>query len=127
MHNSDAIHHNAFASDKTTNVNVDTGLNAPASDTIIDVNWPAGKVVKLGCKIHPAMQLWIGSLDTDAWTAPVLADKVATFTISNVPATASSVVVWTSKFGQADIALTAGTAVTAKLGQAATVVATLKP
>lgn len=136
MRNSDAIQHNAYANDKATAVSFDTGLNAPSSDTPLKVDWPAGKVVRLGCKIHPAMQVWIASLDTDAWTVPALGagagdSKLATFTVTDVPADATKLGVWTSKFGEVELVLKAGTAVSVTLGTAdkpaGTVQATLKP
>lgn len=119
MHNSDEIQHNGYASDKVANVVIDTGLNAPASDTAIDVTWPSGKVVKFGCKIHPGMQAWIAALDTDAWVMPTsLPDspKVAKFTLSDVPADAALVHVWTSKYGEVELKLQSGKPVTATLG-----------
>ena len=134
MHNSDEIQHNGYASDKVANVVIDTGLNAPASDTVIDVAWPVGKVVKFGCKIHPGMQAWIASLDTDAWVMPTsLPDspKVAKFTLSEVPADVTVLHVWTSKYGEVELKLEAKKTVTAPLGTgdkpAGSVTVTLNP
>ena len=134
MHNSDEIQHNGYASDKAANVVIDTGLNAPASDTVIDVAWPVGKVVKFGCKIHPGMQAWIASLDTDAWVTPTsLPDspKVAKFTLSDVPADVTVLHVWTSKYGEVELKLEGKKPVTAPLGTgdkpAGTVTVTLNP
>ena len=134
MRNSDDIQHNAYANDKNTGIAFDTGLNAPSSDTQVKVDWPAGSVVRLGCKIHPAMQVWIASLDTDAWIVPA-ADpsnaKVLTFSIPDVPAGAGSVVIWTSKYDQTEVKLSAGAPAKQPLGAAdkpaGTISATLKP
>ncbi len=132
MHNSDAIQHNAFASDKAATF--DTGLNAPGSDTAVKVDWPAGTVVRLGCKIHPAMQVWIAALDTDAWIAPAVPAagiKTVAFSLKDLPADAATAVVWTSKYGQVELTLKPGVEASGKLGPAdrpaATVTATLKP
>jgi plastocyanin len=135
MRNSDDIQHNAYANDKATGVAFDSGLNNPGSDTPVKVDWPVGTVLRLGCKIHPAMQVWIASLDTDAWVVPAAPDaanpKSLAFSIADVPANAASLVVWTSKYGQVEVRLAAGTAVTQQLGTAekpaGQVSATLKP
>jgi plastocyanin len=119
MHNSDDIQHNGFASDKSANVVIDTGLNAPASDTMIEVTWPLGKVVKFGCKIHPGMQAWIAALDTDAWVMPASlseSPKVAKFTLKDLPADVALLHLWTSKYGELELKLAPGKSVTATLG-----------
>ena len=132
LRNSDSIQHNAYASDKAAEVTLDTGLNAPASETPIKVDWTAGKVVRFGCKIHPSMQVWIAALDTDAWAVPVAAEaeKTVRFTIADVPADAARVAVWTSKYGQVEIDHASGTG-SGQLGPAdkpaATITATRRP
>ena len=121
IRNSDGIQHNAYGSDKSANGTFDTGLNAPNSDTPLTVGWPAGKVVKLGCKIHPGMQMWIAALDSDAWVVPAgtaAAPKIATFTIADVPADAAKVVLWTSKYGELELDLKASGSATGSIGPA---------
>ena len=88
IRNSDLQQHNVFAIDPELNVNTDLGLGAPESILILDVTWPAGSVVRHGCKIHPQMQLWVASL-TSAYHAVATipaGDADVTVRLADVPA-----------------------------------------
>lgn len=100
LHNSDQLQHNAFVTDKAAGVALDTGLNQPGTDQPMNVSWPAGTAVRVGCKIHPQMQAWIIAADTDAWVVPAAAAGAPIhFTLPELPAVCPQVKVWTSRTG----------------------------
>ena len=59
IRNSDTQQHNVFALDGRLKQDVDLGLGAPGSLLTRAVDWPAGEVLRHGCKIHPDMRLWV--------------------------------------------------------------------
>ena len=61
--NSDDINHNIFAKDKSSAATFDIGLMKSGDKVDIDVNWTAGTLVKIGCKIHPRMRAYIANIN----------------------------------------------------------------
>ena len=59
IRNSDIQQHNVFALEDRLRQDVDLGLGAPGSLLTRPVDWPAGEVLRHGCKIHPDMRLWV--------------------------------------------------------------------
>jgi len=117
LHNSDQLQHNAFVTDKAAGVALDTGLNQPGTDQPMNVSWPAGTAVRVGCKIHPQMQAWIISADTDAWVVPPsqAAGAPVHFTLPDLPASCPQIKVWTSRTGVVSLEMPATGAATAEL------------
>lgn len=68
FHNSDDTDHNIFANDLESGVSFDVGLIPPGGDASTVVNWRAGHLVRLGCKIHPKMVSYIMNLPTSRYT-----------------------------------------------------------
>ncbi len=127
LRNSDQLQHNAFVTDKAAGVALDTGLNQPGADQSMNVSWPAGTAVRVGCKIHPQMQAWIIAIDSDAWVMPV-AQAVGTpipFTLPELPAACPQVKVWTSRSGVVTLDLPATGAATGELVFAGKVIGTV--
>ncbi|WP_309008403.1 hypothetical protein [Pelagicoccus sp. SDUM812005] len=67
FHNSDDTDHNIFANDLESGVNFDVGLIPPGGDSSTVVNWNAGRLVRVGCKIHPKMVSYIANLPTSRY------------------------------------------------------------
>lgn len=68
FHNSDDTDHNIFANDLESGVGFDVGLIPPGGDASTVVNWNEGRLVRLGCKIHPKMVSYIANLPTKRYT-----------------------------------------------------------
>lgn len=100
FHNGDPQQHNVFALDATLGIDTDLGLGAPDSTLTLTTSWPAGSVVKHGCKIHPQMQLWIAVLDTPWYTVSDIPDGTlevmmrVTHPPSTTPALLTSATLW---------------------------------
>lgn len=58
--NADNQTHNVFTTD--AGLDVDLGLAPPQQSVRQQITWGEGTFVRFGCKIHPDMQLWIGSV-----------------------------------------------------------------
>ena len=127
LRNSDQLQHNAFITDKAAGVALDTGLNQPGADQSMNVSWPAGTAVRVGCKIHPQMQAWIIAVDSDAWVMPVAqaAGTPVSFTIPELPAACPQVKVWTCRTGMLSLDLPATGAATGELLFAGKVIGTV--
>lgn len=98
--NSDSIDHNVYADDKKNNVKFDKGLGKPGTTLQEVVKWDSGKVVKVGCMIHPKMKSYIASIKSKYFTTVNFnrKEKTATFKIENVPAGIKKVRIWLPKF-----------------------------
>jgi plastocyanin len=96
FHNSDPQPHNVFALDPRAGIDCDLGLGDPGSTLTLTVAWPAGTVVKHGCKIHPQMQLWIASLSSAFHAVAVVPTDPARVTLhlADIPATATRLSFW---------------------------------
>jgi cytochrome c peroxidase len=95
--NSASIGHNIYANDARLHVQFDLGLVPPGSDVVktYPITWQAGTVLKIGCKIHPGMRLYIASLASKHYReiefngAPVVS-----FSFEALPAHLTKVAVW---------------------------------
>ncbi len=94
LENDDDQEHNAFTKDAS--LDIDLGLAAPGKKITQPITWPDGTFVRFGCKIHPAMQLWVGSIASPLVAQPSFDRQARSgkVQISNVPAGAAKVHVW---------------------------------
>ena len=60
--NSDSVDHNIYANDLGAKVFFDVGLAEPGEESTILMNWEAGSVIRIGCKIHPRMRSYIANI-----------------------------------------------------------------
>ena len=60
--NSDLIDHNIFAREASAGARFDVGLMAPGGEKHVEVNWNKNVLVRVGCKIHPKMRMYIASM-----------------------------------------------------------------
>jgi hypothetical protein len=95
IRNSDLQQHNVFS----LAPDVDLGLGAPGSTLQLTVAWPAGSVVRHGCKIHPQMQLWVASIASAWHTVTVIPDGTLTanFQLREAPATLTTLSLWSPR------------------------------
>lgn len=102
--NSDTQQHNVFAIDDALKIDTDLGLASPGSALSLTVSWPAGAVVRHGCKIHPQMQLWIASLNSAFYTTVAIPDGklTATLRLEQVPAGLTRVALWAPRIEPVD-------------------------
>lgn len=112
IHNSDTVQHNVFSIDP----DVDLGLGQPASALTLNITWPAGSVVRHGCKIHPQMQLWVASLATAHHVVVPFTETAlsATFTLDGVPADTARLSFWSPRGEPMEAAVGAATPILRK-------------
>lgn len=103
IRNSDDQQHNVFSLDP----DVDLGLGQPGSLLHLTVAWPAGTVVKHGCKIHPQMQLWVAALDTPYHAVTELPESALSgiVRIAGVPAERTQAVLWAPRCDQLSVTI----------------------
>ena len=89
---------------------LDSGVNNPGTNTSISVFWSPGTVVRQGCTIHPTMQVWSVSLDTDMWAAgaAALGFKHTAVYLAHTPADGVKLLVRASKHTQFEVARMSG-------------------
>ncbi|HLP42521.1 MAG TPA: hypothetical protein VK465_13515 [Fibrobacteria bacterium] len=108
--NSDNVDHNIYANDLKTGVNFDAGLLPPGQDAKVDLSWDDGKVVKIGCKIHPRMQAYVantaGSHSQVVEFKPT--DRTGIFKLEGVPDGASKLRVWFPRHDVLEVTLEKG-------------------
>ncbi len=104
FNNADTVQHNVFALDDERHIDTDLGLAAPGSTLTLNVTWPAGAVVRHGCKIHPQMQVWIASLASSYHAVAAIPDGqlTATLRLENVPSTLTRVALWAPRIEPVD-------------------------
>jgi plastocyanin len=104
--NSDTQQHNVFALDPERHIDLDLGLGAPGSELSLAVTWPAGGVVRHGCKIHPQMALWVAAL-TSAYhaTSEIPEGELrTTLRLTDVPDGLTRVAVWAPRIEPLELA-----------------------
>lgn len=109
--NSSMIGHNVYANDPRLRVQFDLGLLPPASDLtkLHPITWPAGEVLRLGCKIHPGMRLYIASLASRYYTEIEFnGAAVVPFTLETLPASVTKVAVWLPEYDPIEVAIKPG-------------------
>lgn len=89
---------------------LDSGVNNPGANTPIPVCRPPGTVVRQGCTIHPTMQVWSVSLDTDMWAAGAAAVGVkhTAVHLAHTPAVGVKLLVRPLKHTQFEVARMSG-------------------
>jgi plastocyanin len=95
--NSASIGHNIYANDARLQVQFDLGLVPPGSAVVktYPISWQAGQVLKIGCKIHPGMRLYIASLASRHYREIEFnGAAVASFSFEALPAQWTKVAVW---------------------------------
>jgi plastocyanin len=107
IHNNDDQQHNVFALDQRLGVDRDLGLGQPGTVLELPVTWPAGEVVRAGCKIHPQMRLWVAAIPTRHhavlfWPS---GQRRATLGIPRIPDVAKSLRIWTAKSDPVSVAI----------------------
>jgi len=66
--NSDPVKHNLFANSYKTNTKFDVGLISPNKVVEIPVQWPEDTLIRIGCKIHRNMRIYIANIKSKNYT-----------------------------------------------------------
>ncbi|MEM9025926.1 MAG: hypothetical protein AAGB06_03230 [Verrucomicrobiota bacterium] len=107
--NSDQIDHNIFANDIRNGVSFDVGLIPPGGSANTQIDWEHGKIIRIGCKIHPKMRSYIANLDTSYYAIVDFdAESDYEFSIEDVPSEANQLVIWFPKMDGIQIELNDG-------------------
>ena len=108
--NSANISHNIYANDSKLNVKFDLGLALPDSDFSKSqpVSWPDGEVLKVGCKIHPNMRVYIASLASRYHKVLEFGDVVTDFEFKAPAAKLTKVAVWLPQYERITLTLKPG-------------------
>lgn len=109
--NSASIAHNIYASDKRLGVQFDLGLAPPSSGftKTYPLSWAVGGVLRIGCKIHPGMQLYIASLSSRYYKALEFnGAQVLRFDFETLPAQLTQVVVWLPEYDLIEVSINPG-------------------
>ena len=109
--NSDNIDHNIYADDKATGIKFDKGLGNPGSSFKQKVEWGAGKVIKIGCMIHPKMKSYVASLNTKYFKIVEFdrSKKEHTVKMDGLPPEVKQLKVWMPKYNEVSVELSSGT------------------
>ncbi len=109
--NSASIAHNVYASDKRLQVQFDLGL-APPGSTFTEtypISWPVGEVLRIGCKIHPGMQLHVASLTSRYYKELEFnGAQVWDFALTTLPAPLTTIVIWLPEYERLEVSLKLG-------------------
>ena len=94
IQNDDDQDHNAYAKDPA--LDADLGLASPGKEIVQKISWADGTFVRFGCKIHPTMQLWVGSVASPLAVQPTFnkEEHSGKVVIANIPDGAATVHVW---------------------------------
>ncbi|MBT3783530.1 hypothetical protein HOF92_01065 [bacterium] len=105
--NSDSVNHNIYANDKKSGVNIDIGMKAPGEEAEIPVDWDSGRVIKLGCKIHPKMRTYVANINSDYYALFKMdpAQKEVSFQIKNIPEDLDRFIFWLPRYDEIEISL----------------------
>ena len=109
--NSASIGHNIYANDARLHVQFDLGLVPPGSDVVktYPITWQAGEVLKVGCKIHPGMRLYIASLASKHYREIEFnGASVVSFNFEALPAQLTKVAVWLPDHDPIEVAINPG-------------------
>lgn len=109
--NSSTIGHNVYANDPRLKVQFDLGLLPPASDVtkLHPITWPAGEALRLGCKIHPGMRLYVASSPSRYYQAiDINGAAVVPFDLEHLPASLTKVMVWLPDYDPVEVTIKPG-------------------
>ena len=114
--NSDAVQHNIFADDKDAGVSFDSGLADPGATTGQEIDWDEGKIVRIGCKIHPKMSMYGGSVASKHYTIVEFnKETTKSVTLAGVPDGLTKVKIWIARFDPQEATLAPGGTATVEL------------
>jgi len=105
--NSDSVNHNIYANDRDTGVNFDVGLKPPGVAAKIQVDWAEGKIVRLGCKIHPKMRTYVANVPTPHHSIFEMEpkDRKALVQIEDVPPEFQQATFWLPRYDKLEFVL----------------------
>jgi len=109
--NSASIGHNIYANDTRLRVQFDLGLMPPGSNIIktYPITWQAGEVLRIGCKIHPGMRLYIASLASKYYKEIEFNGTPAvSFNFEALPAQWTKLAVWLPEYDPLEIVIHPG-------------------
>lgn len=108
--NSASISHNIYANDPHLKVKFDLGLALPESDFSKSqpVSWANGAVLKVGCKIHPNMRVYIASIASRYNQIVEFNDATTPVEIKAPAANLTKVVVWLPQFDPTEFTIKPG-------------------
>ena len=109
--NSASIGHNIYANDPHLRVQFDLGLMPPGSDVLktYPITWQAGEVLRIGCRFHPGMRLYIASLASRYYkeiefnSAPAVS-----FNFEALPAQLTKLAVWLPEYDPIEVVIKPG-------------------
>ena len=127
--NADEQTHNVFT--VANGLDVDLGLAAPRQEVRQAITWAEGTFVPFGCKIHPQMRLWIGSVASPWQVQPTWerATKTGNASLTGLPIPAV-VHIWCPHYAPVVVTIPEGTTVVdlfANESKRGTVRLTLRP
>ena len=109
--NSTSIGHNIYANDTHLRVQFDLGLMPPGSDIVktYPITWQTGEVLRIGCKIHPGMRLYIASLASKYYKEIEFNGAPAvSFNFEALPAQLTKLAVWLPEYDPIEIVIHPG-------------------
>lgn len=108
--NSDAVDHNIFANDIRKNARFDVGLMPPGGEQSIPADWDENTLVRVGCKIHPKMRMYIASLEARFHKVIEFDSRTREYplTLTGVPSDADTLVVRIPKYDVVELDLRKG-------------------
>lgn len=114
--NSDSVNHNIYAEDKEADVSFDVGLIEPGGKSEYKVDWDAGKVIKIRCKIHPKMKSYIANIESPYHTIVEFEKKQKSKSFElEVPKEAVEFKVWMPRYEEITMKLAPGESKTVDL------------
>ena len=108
--NSDSIDHNIFANDLNAEVDFDVGLVEPESESVIPMEWEDGKVVRIGCKIHPRMRSYIANISSAYYQIMPFKKGKTSYEVSidKIPSEFTKITVWMPRYDPIELTLPQG-------------------
>jgi len=115
--NADNIQHNVFTTDREAGASLDHGMSEPGREVEQAVVWEDGVFVRFGCRIHPQMQLWVGSIASSRAAAVVIdrERRSGSAAIADVADGSHTVRVWLPQHEAITVAVDPGTSRTVDL------------
>jgi plastocyanin len=100
--NSDVVEHNVFANDAKHNAKFDVGLMLSGGEKYIPVNWDAGSMIRVGCKIHPRMRTYIATVNASFNRVINFSNAQKTFplNLAGIPAGSQKLIIQIPKYDE---------------------------
>ncbi len=115
--NSDNIDHNIYVNDNDAEVNFDVGLAEPGSVVTKPMDWKDNRIVRVSCKIHPNMRMYIAKL-TSKYHAVINYEKPGfdgKWEIKDVPAQYTKLTIWMPGLDPIETTIAGGKKATLKI------------